>query len=209
MRRGLRHLVIAVGALGLVACGERPQGDRDTASRSGWLNRQDELLLAAANVALPPPGVAPADLPDPGSQGAQLVAKYCAQCHNLPAPSMHSATDWPGVIRRMWLRMEWLPPTLGVAVPTMQERFAMLDYTVANALKVSGAQLPPGRGREDFATVCSRCHALPDPRVHSREDWPAVFSRMQQNMQRMGSPPLTGSQTTDILLYLQEVASRR
>jgi cytochrome c5 len=167
------------------------------------LNPQDELLLAAANIALPPPGVTPADLPEPNSQGAQLEARFCAQCHNLPAPSMHSATDWPGIARRMWLRMEWLPPTLGVKVPTMAERFAMLDYLNANALRVSAANLPAGPGRESFELVCSRCHALPDPRVHSPADWPAVFSRMQQNMERMKVAPLTRSQTSDILLYLQ------
>jgi cytochrome c5 len=201
-------------ALGIVSVGcreaprpaaEAPQG----ASGQGWLHRSDELLLAAANIALPPPGVTAADLPDPESRGAQLVAKYCGQCHALPTPSMHSATDWPGISRRMWLRMEWLPASLGVATPTMAERFVMLDYLNANALKVSGATLPPGRGREDFATVCSRCHALPDPRVHSPEDWPTVFARMERNMERMKVQGPVGQQTTDILLYLQMVARRR
>ena len=167
------------------------------------MNRQDELLLAAANIALPPPGVAAADLPEPNSKGAQLLAQYCAQCHNLPTPGMHSATDWPSIARRMWLRMEWLPTTLGVKVPTMGERFAMLDYLTGNALRVGAANLPRGAGRESFELVCSRCHALPDPRVHSPADWPAVFSRMQQNMERMKVTPLTATQTSDILLYLQ------
>jgi cytochrome c5 len=172
------------------------------------LNQQDELLLAAANIALPPPGVTPADLPEPNSKGAQLMGQYCAQCHNLPTPAMHSATDWPSIVRRMWLRMEWLPPALGVKVPAMAERFAMLDYVTANALKVSAANLPPGAGRETFQLVCSRCHALPDPRVHSPADWPAVFSRMQQNMERMKVAPLTRPQTSDILLYLQSTGTQ-
>ena len=203
--RGLVMRAVMVGVVGsLVACRQAPQAAVDSTTGGGHgLNRQDELLLAAANIALPPPGVTAADLPEPNSKGAQLVVQYCAQCHNLPTPSMHSATDWPSITRRMWLRMEWLPPTLGVKVPTMAERFAMLDYLTANALKVSAANLPPGPGRESFQLVCSRCHALPDPRVHSPADWPAVFSRMQQNMERMNVAPLTRSQTTDILLYLQ------
>ena len=201
-------VVLAGLALTLVTCRPASQEDRQASSGSGWLNRQDELLLAAANIALPPPGVTPADLPGPQSQGAQLVARYCAQCHMLPAPAMHSATDWPGVVRRMWLRMEWLPQALGVQVPSIPERFEMLDYLAANALKVSGAVLPAGRGRDDFALVCSRCHALPDPRVHSAQDWPTVFARMEQNIVRMKMRPLTQSQTTNILLYLQDVTSR-
>ena len=209
--RGLLRWAGTVGlVVGLAACRQGPASAADstaTAATHG-LNRQDELLLAAANIALPPPDVKPADLPEPNSRGAQLVSQFCAQCHNLPTPAMHSATDWPSVARRMWLRMEWLPATLGVKVPAMAERFVMLDYLTANALKVSAANLPAGAGRESFELVCSRCHALPDPRVHSPADWPAVFSRMQQNMERMKVAPLTRSQTSDILLYLQSTGKQ-
>jgi len=204
----MRAVVVGVVA-SLAACRQVPPPPGDSATAGGHgLSRQDELLLAAANIALPPPGVTPADLPEPNSKGAQLVAQFCAQCHHLPTPQMHSATDWPSIARRMWLRTEWLSPTLGVKVPTMAERFAMLDYLTTHALRVTAANLPAGPGRESFELVCSRCHALPDPRVHSPADWPAVFSRMQQNMERMKVAALTRSQTSDILLYLQSVTSR-
>lgn len=209
MREFSRWAGAVAVVVSLAACRPASQPPADSTTGGGHgLNQQDELLLAAANIALPPPGVKPGDLPEPNSKGAQLLVQYCAQCHNLPAPAMHSATDWPSIARRMWLRMEWLPPTLGVKVPVMAERFAMLDYLTANALRVSAANLPPGAGRESFELVCSRCHALPDPRVHSPADWPAVYSRMQQNMERMKVAPLTRSQTADILLYLQSTASR-
>jgi len=208
----LRGAVAVLVAIGVGACREQGntagRADTTTVVQHG-LNQRDELLLAAANVALPPPGVTPADLPEPASIGAQRVATYCAQCHELPSPQMHSATDWPSIARRMWLRMELLPPGHGIKVPTAAERFAILDYLTTNALKVSGATLPPGPGREAFSQVCSRCHALPDPRVHSREDWPTVFARMERNMERMKVPPPTREQTSDILLYLQMVASRQ
>lgn len=215
MRSGVKLIVIVGGLLTLLGC--RKEAPASDAAASGGtqgtqptgLNRQDELLLAAANIALPPPGVTAADLPEPNSKGAQLVGQYCGQCHNIPTPQMHSATDWPGIARRMWLRMELLPPTLGVKVPTAAERFAILDYLNTNALKVSGSTLPPGAGREAFSQVCSRCHALPDPRVHSREDWATVYARMERNMERMKVPAPTREQTTDILLYLQMVASRQ
>ena len=207
----LHGVAAAVVVMGVVACrqGTRTAEQTDTTGVvQHGLNQRDELLLAAANVALPPPGVTAADLPEPASAGARLVAQYCAQCHELPSPAMHSATDWPSIARRMWLRMELLPSARGVKVPTAAERFAILDYLTANALKVSGASLPPGRGRESFSQVCSRCHALPDPRVHSREDWPTVFARMERNMERMKVPPPRREQTSDILLYLQSTGSR-
>ena len=181
----------------------------DNATATAEPNREDQLLLAAAKVALPPTGVTAGDLPEPASRGALLVVQYCSQCHALPTPSAHSATDWPGVARRMWLRMEWLPASLGVKVPTAAERFTINEYLITTALKVSGSEVPAGRGREEFSVVCSQCHALPDPRVHSAQDWPTVYARMERNMERMQVQPPGGSVSTDILLYLQTVAGKQ
>lgn len=169
---------------------------------------RDVLLLAAAKVALPPDSLTAADLPGAGSPGARLLVTYCTGCHGLPSPKAHSATDWPGVVRRMWLRAEWLPADYGVKVSTMGERYAMLDYLTTNAMVAtdSGA-LPPGRGRETFAAMCSRCHALPDPRVHSPDDWPVVYSRMERNMDRMGVPRPVGAAPGEILEYLRVVSA--
>jgi len=86
------------------------------------------------------------------------------------------------------------------------ERITLLNYLTANALRVSGVELPPGPGREDFALICSRCHALPDIRVHPARDWPAVFMRMERNMERMSVSQPTAGQTSRILLYLQGAA---
>jgi len=186
-----------------------PERAGDTTTVTGGLSRADQLLLAAAKVALPPAGLAPGDLPDPASRDAQLVITYCGQCHALPTPMAHSATDWPSVARRMWLRMDFLPPSLGVRVPTPAERGTILSYLLANSLKVSGSVLPAGKGRDEFSVVCSQCHSLPDPRVHSATDWPAVYARMERNMERMQVQAPGGQVSTDILLYLQTVAGKR
>lgn len=166
----------------------------------------ETVLLAATMIALPPPGLAPADLPDAASSGARLVGTYCGQCHALPAPSMHSATDWPRVLRRMWLRMDRLPETFGIASTDEGDRVTLLNYLMANALRVSDENLPAGTGREEFAEVCSRCHALPDIRIHASRDWPAVFMRMERNMEKMGVRLPTRLETGKILGYLQEAA---
>jgi cytochrome c5 len=207
--RASRVVALGMLAFGGLACRQPPHSAAAQAPAGGsGLTHRDELLLAAANVGLPPGGDS-ATLPDPSSRGARLLKTYCAQCHDLPSPRTHSATDWPSVARRMWLRAEWLSPSLGVKVPSMGERYVLLEYLTGNALKVSTAELPAGKGRETFMTVCSRCHALPDPRVHSKEDWPTVFARMERNMDRMKVPRPVGEQATDILLYLQAVAMQR
>lgn len=200
------YILSALALAGLLAACQKQEpraaapGDSTQASAT---TPNDQLLLAATKIALPPPGITGADLPDPHSTGAEAVATYCAQCHNLPAPTMHSATDWPGVVRRMWLRMDMLPSSLNIAVPDPGARAALLSYLTDHALQVSGANLPAGAGREDFALICSRCHALPDPRVHASQDWLAVFRRMELNMQRMHVTPPTPDQTRHILSYLQ------
>lgn len=200
-----QSLVVLVLTGALFACGPGgsaapPEG---SVAGAGEPEAGDVLLLAATRIGLPPPGITPADLPDPTSPGAQAVVQYCAQCHELPSPLMHSATDWPSVVRRMWLRMERLPAGLEVAVPNEGGRAATLAYLTANALKVSDVTLAAGPGRDDYIRICSRCHALPDPRVHSPQDWLTVYLRMEQNMERMNVEPATQDEGARILTYLQ------
>ncbi len=199
---------LAVCALALVACGQRKPGEKapdQPATTTGGVN--ERLLLTAALVALPPPGISPGDLPDPASEGAKDVAEFCTSCHNLLSPAIHSATDWPSVARRMWLRMDRLPPEFGVKVPTMQQRQAILGYLINNALKVSGTTLPEGPGRSTFSQVCSRCHALPDPRNHSPADWPTVVMRMGDRMDQMKVDRATPAEMQQILGYLDKVSA--
>lgn len=209
---GSRWLVVTVTAL--TACGggasQRAASEAagaDTAQQ-GATGVNDRLLLAAAKAALPPPGLTTADLPDPQSEGARTLGQFCTACHSLPAPTIHSATDWPSVLRRMWLRMELLPGGLRVPVPSEQQRQAIVNYVLAHALQVSGTALPEGAGRATFSRMCSRCHALPDPRQHSTADWPAVVTRMEQRMDQMKVDRPAQGQVSEIILYLQ-AASRR
>lgn len=200
---------VSIAVAGLLGCG--PSSDADTVVMVGDVDpRQDSLLLAAAKVALPPIGVSASDLPDSASAGAQILATYCAQCHALPSPGSHAANDWPTVARRMWLRAEWLPSALNVKVPTMSERYVLLQYLTTHAMRTSDPEaLPAAAGRATFIESCGRCHAVPDPRAHSPEDWPVVYSRMEQNMDRMSVPRPTGNQPEQILTYLRAASAPR
>ena len=208
MRR-LSLLVMGVAVLVSAACSQpeaRTPADQAAAPPA---TRMDALLVASARIALPPAGFTAADLPEPDSPGAKLVAENCTQCHELPTPGAHSATDWPRVLRRMWIRMDELPDSLGVKTLAEGERTRVSQYLMANALQVSDASLPPGPGKADFEAICSRCHALPDIKIHSPQDWPSVYMRMERNMERMNVRPATQEQTSRILLYLQEAESTK
>lgn len=199
MRRPRSWLLMAWMVV-VAACQGGPQ---PSASSASTLPREDLLILMTSKTALPPATIAAGDLPAPNSPEAALLVKYCTQCHALPSPTMHASVDWPVVLRRMWLRMDRLPDSLGIQIPDPSERIAMLGYFNLHALRVSGATLPEGPGQETFSMVCSRCHALPHPRDHSPQDWPAVVTRQFENMDRMNVTRPTAEETEQILGYLR------
>lgn len=206
-----RELMMAVAVL--VACARsgpsRPasasSGDTAGAAPS-QLPLMQQRLLEAANIALPP-GVAPDSLPERSALGARILQQYCTQCHALPSPSMHGAVDWPAVTRRMWVRIDMMSGGLGVRTPSTAERAQLLTYLQSHALPVA-ERLPAGLGKELFTTVCSRCHVLTDPRVHSPPDWPVVVMRMQVNMQKMRMSRVSSAEAAQIVAYLQAASAR-
>jgi hypothetical protein len=202
MREHGRWVAVAA-ALALAACApEAPGGDQAAQTPPA-----DNVILAAALVNMPA-ALPASELPDPAGQGAQLTVKYCAQmCHGLPAPSSHSATDWPVVLRRMWLRMSSLDTAYHVAVPTAAERVVILDYMLTNALNVTEGLLPDAPGRLLFAQKCGSCHGLPDPRQHAPDDWVSVVRRMNGRMQDLLGTVLSQDEMQRVVLYL-EAASK-
>ena len=205
----MRVLRIALPCLVLLACQREPQPAAGAASAptQDTTSVQTRRLIAAAEIALPPEGLAAGSLPDSASRGAALLVEFCTQCHSLPSPAAHGATDWPAVLRRMWLRIDMLHGELGVRIPSEAERTQVLTYITAHALQVA-ENLPPGPGRDVYRERCSRCHLLPDPRTHSSADWPTVLTRMERNMERMKVSGITPDQAQAIIGYLR-TASRR
>jgi cytochrome c2 len=154
-----------------------------------------------------PPTFSVAQLPQPDSRGAQLVVRYCVQCHNLPNPAMHEAKRWASVAERMVVRMRGkgnlgvLMKDLmaGVEAPTAEEQGALLAYLQRHAQKAIDAKRFPEidtPAGESFRLACRQCHVLPDPRRHTASEWPSVVARMQENMEWMnrvvGSAPVAG-----------------
>lgn len=205
---GRRYLVCALAGSFLFSACRASTDDRSSDVADGTAPNET-LLLASAKVALPPEGVTPADLPDPESAGADLLATYCTPCHALPSPGSHSPTDWPRVVRRMWLRAEGITPPYDIPLPTSAERVTLVQYLIENALDVSRAALPGGPNRARFATVCSRCHELPDPRQHTPDDWSSVVDRMALRMDQVLGEQLLADDAEAIEAYLRSAAAGR
>ena len=86
-----------------------------------------------------PPGIDAADLPDPQSQGARLMARYCTQCHDLPPPVLHTSSEWPKVFARMDRRMKMMSRMGSILSPTDQERTVILNYLGRHAADVTNS----------------------------------------------------------------------
>jgi hypothetical protein len=172
----------------LAACAAA--ADEVDEAKKRWAASPQGPMLAR----LLPPTFAPSQLPEPGSQGARLALDYCVQCHNLPNPAMHHAEKWPAIVDRMVVRMEgrgnlgrlMAEMMAGVKAPAPEETRVLTAYLQKHAQLPLDPKHYPEVNRpsgEAFRLACSQCHVLPDPRRHTRAEWPAVVARMQENMQ--------------------------
>ncbi|TXH74122.1 hypothetical protein [Thiobacillus sp.] len=153
-----------------------------------------------------PPGMDPARLPESDSSGARLLQQFCMQCHNLPGPGLHTASEWPQVLGRMNMRMQMMGGMMGVAAPDPVQLEILLGYLQRHAQKpIDAGEFPDLNTREGraFSATCVQCHALPDPRQHIAREWPAVVGRMRSNMTAMGKIVPDETTTNEIVDFLQ------
>lgn len=154
-----------------------------------------------------PPGLDPEHLPDPRSSGAQLLARYCTQCHELPGPGLHTADEWPSVADRMNQRMRMMSGMMhDIDAPNNDEFRTLVAYLQQHA------QIPIDRARymdlsapagKLFEATCSQCHVLPDPKQHTANEWLGVVGRMTQNMKAMGKPLPDQATLETVIEFLQ------
>jgi len=174
-----------------------------------------------------PPTFEAAQLPEPDSRDAKLVLGYCVQCHNLANPAMHHAEKWPGIVRRMVLRMQgkgnmgtlMAEMMAGVKAPSAEDTREINAYLERHAQKPLDPVRYPEVNRpsgEAFRVACNQCHTLPDPQRHTAAEWRSVVARMQENMEWMnrvvGSKPLPGERelrVEEINAFLAKYAKKR
>ena len=191
----IRFLIALLALASLVA-----RADEIDEARRRWAESPHGPMLER----ILPPTFERRQLPDPRSRGAQLVVRYCVQCHSLPNPAMHDAKRWPSVVERMVVRMQgkgnlgtlMAEMMANVEAPNPAEQRVLLDYLSRHAQRpLDEANVPEvlRPSGESFRLACSQCHTLPDPKRYTAAQWPAVVQRMRKNMEWMnrivGSKP--------------------
>ena len=210
--RSLSSLGVAAVALAAYAA---PVSDFDQAvkdARMRWETSPHGPLLER----ILPPTFEPAQLPEPRSRGAQLVVRYCVQCHNLASPAMHNPEKWPGIVDRMVVRMkgkgnmgELMKEMMaGVEAPSEEEEKVLVAYLRKHGQRAIDPRRYPELDEpsgQSFKLACGQCHVLPDPRRHTAAEWPAVVARMEQNMAWMNRVVGTKPHSTEPQLRLDEI----
>jgi len=197
------------------------QNQSNTTDESSWPN---SMLFM-------PKGISDEDMPNPNSEGAKLTIMYCSQCHGIPYPAGHSASDWKVIMRKMMLYMRQSDNlgsgrgTMGgmmgnrkmpmgmmnAKVPSSAEQKIILSYLQENSLKsIQENELPASKSGaiEEFKKTCSKCHALPSPYQHTAKQWPAVVQRMLKHVKEFNLPALPESEVKSITAYLQDAANQ-
>ncbi len=192
------------------------------------LTRQQRWrMISSIGTGLPPENYQVSDLPEPHTYGAAMLQVYCEQCHWLPSPQMHSAAEWPLLVRRMLLRARMLQDRVGgpltnslvgswmvdiikkVGTPSPEQEDSILAYLERNALPVAKpGEIGDSPAARLFVQKCSVCHQTPSPEAHTQPEWQGVVARMQSNMTQMDVKPLTPDQVQQITTYLEEHAKK-
>lgn len=185
-------------------------------------------MISSIGAGLPPPMYRASDLPEPESRGARLVGAYCVQCHWIPAPEMHSAEEWPVLMRRMQMRAQTLHDRMGgpltrdlmgdilmsgmasAILPAPEDADSLLAYFQRNAMPaIDPEDLGEGREVDFFVDRCALCHETPDPAAHTMAEWNEVVGRMRANMAVMSVKPLTDEEVRRVLAFLEERVNER
>lgn len=224
--RIITHLLAAVGGLALIAIlfmvFSQQEITRSNILPPGLLPHAPPARPAARPAAVPanaalrgtlqgmlgdllPPAGEEATLPAPQTPGAQLLKQYCAQCHNTPAPALHTADQWPGVVARMSWRAQMLRGAMGVR-PLPPNAIAQITaYLQQHALSAIDPSRYPDLGQPDgqaYLAACGQCHAAPDPGQHTAAEWPSIAARMHHYFPSVAKQPPDPATWQQALAYL-------
>jgi hypothetical protein len=143
-----------------------------------------------------PFGMSADQLPDAKSKGAALYASYCSQCHNLPSPKMHSASDWPMRFEKMMdhaIQMAGSSPN--IKTPAKKDKKEIVSYLQKNGFRALPANSPLLREPQAFNLLwfCSVCHAVPDPDQFPADVWSTIVDRMNSYRKIQGREEMNGN----------------
>ncbi len=182
-------------------------------------------LIASVGTGLPPASYRQEDLPEQGSRAVGLQQAYCLQCHGLSSPRMHTAEEWPTLVRRMLMRGAALGSRLGgpmsegmvdemlmaglrtAELPPAEDVDSLVAYFQRNAFPgAAPGELPDTPDAALYVEKCSACHGTPSLTAHPPEEAQALVARMSAMGAMLGMEQLTADEQARIVAFLQQSA---
>jgi hypothetical protein len=234
--RSLFAAVLIAGAIG--ACAPAEQGPDDEAQlamidsvladlggpQTAELSRaQRWKLIASVGTGLPPTSYRLEDLPEQGSRAVGLQQAYCLQCHGVSSPRMHSADEWPILIRRMLMRGAALHSRLGgprteamvdsmlmaglrtAQLPPAEDVDSLVAYFQRNAFPAATEQeIPDTPEAALYVEKCTACHDTPSPSAHPADELQGLVARMSAMAAMLGMEQLTAEEQSRIVAFMQQ-----
>jgi cytochrome c2 len=114
--------------------------------------------------------------------------------------SMMSGMRGMGMMRMKWIKN-----------PSSEEQKTIIMYLKKHSLKsISPDALPSpeSQGALLFRNICSQCHPLPDPKLHTSDEWPMIIERMRGHMNSIGKGEITDQENKEIISYLENHARK-
>jgi hypothetical protein len=96
-----------------------------------------------------------------------------------------------------------------ISAPSKRELDVILSYLQQHAQRPIGQELWGAletRAGHAFQSFCSQCHALPDPKQHTAQEWPAVVARMKAHEATLGKFVPDETETREIIGFLRKYA---
>lgn len=149
------------------------------------------------------------DFPEPNSDGAKLVHKYCGQCHNPPGPGMRTEKEWTSIFWRMYWRSHVMKKEFKTfEVPNYNQGQVMFLYLKEHSLASIKSNDVDKReaGASKYLRICMQCHELPDPKQHAPNEWKSVVQRMKRHMHSMSKAAPNTESTNVLIKYLKKLS---
>jgi cytochrome c5 len=138
---------------------------------------------------------------------------------------MHSAEEWPTLIRRMLMRASALDRRLGgprseemvdemlmaglrtAVLPPAEDVDSLVAYFQRNAFPAAvESEIPDTPEAALYVEKCSACHETPSPTAHGPEDAQALVARMSAMMAMLGMEQLTAEDQSRLVAFMQQSA---
>jgi len=218
----LSRLLISLSLAGLIGISTVPQAlaqSKQTDEKANIANTENGdstnkpkiELLHFGNMGGLLPTLSVTDLPQPDSEGAILLDRFCKQCHNLPGAGLHTAKEWGQTFWRMFWRMHLMASQYqGFDAPNYQQGTIIYTYLLQNSLQavkqndVSAKEV----GARPYMRICYQCHQLPNPKMHKKAEWRHTVRRMNDHMRSMGKLLPSRQEFNEVVQYLENNAAK-